>query len=113
MGGREGHHDALHHPLTTASILFQSPHFSNNHGNPSYCDPLLFASSPHFLLYSFHPLLVSYSPRRCVLEELDKYVEKHGYMMPLDLGAKGTCQIGGNTATNAGGLRLVRYVSDS
>ena len=31
--------------------------------------------------------------------------------MPLDLGAKGSCQIGGNIATNAGGLRLLRYGS--
>lgn len=30
-------------------------------------------------------------------------------MMPLDLGAKGSCQIGGNVSTNAGGLRLLRY----
>lgn len=29
--------------------------------------------------------------------------------MPLDLGAKGTCHIGGNASTNAGGLRLLRY----
>merc|ERR1719221_741905 len=31
--------------------------------------------------------------------------------MPLDLGAKGSCQIGGNVATNAGGLRFLRYGS--
>ena len=31
--------------------------------------------------------------------------------MPLDLGAKGSCQIGGNLSTNAGGLRLMRYGS--
>ena len=31
--------------------------------------------------------------------------------MPLDLGAKGTCQIGGNVSTNAGGVRLLRYGS--
>ncbi len=31
--------------------------------------------------------------------------------MPLDLGSKGSCQIGGNVATNAGGLRFVRYGS--
>lgn len=31
--------------------------------------------------------------------------------MPLDLGAKGSCHIGGNLATNAGGLRLLRYGS--
>lgn len=30
-------------------------------------------------------------------------------MMPLDLGAKGSCMVGGNAATNAGGLRLLRY----
>ncbi|KAL3646508.1 D-2-hydroxyglutarate dehydrogenase, mitochondrial [Castilleja foliolosa] len=33
------------------------------------------------------------------------------YVMPLDLGAKGSCQIGGNVSTNAGGLRLIRYGS--
>ncbi len=32
-------------------------------------------------------------------------------MMPLDLGAKGSCHIGGNISTNAGGLRLLRYGS--
>ncbi|OQR86910.1 D-2-hydroxyglutarate dehydrogenase, mitochondrial precursor [Achlya hypogyna] len=47
----------------------------------------------------------------CVLESLDAYAGKFGYLMPLDLGAKGTCQIGGNAATNAGGLRLLRYGS--
>lgn len=31
--------------------------------------------------------------------------------MPLDLGAKGSCHIGGNISTNAGGLRLLRYGS--
>ena len=47
----------------------------------------------------------------CILETLDRYAEERGYMMPLDLGAKGSCQIGGNVATNAGGLRLLRYGS--
>jgi len=32
-------------------------------------------------------------------------------MMPLDLGAKGSCHIGGNVSTNAGGMRLLRYGS--
>jgi len=30
-------------------------------------------------------------------------------MMPLDLGSKGSCQIGGNVSTNAGGIRVIRY----
>lgn len=33
------------------------------------------------------------------------------FIMPLDLAAKGSCQIGGNISTNAGGVRLVRYGS--
>lgn len=47
----------------------------------------------------------------CVLEKLDNYLMDKGFMMPLDLGAKGSCHIGGNLATNAGGLRLLRYGS--
>lgn len=47
----------------------------------------------------------------CVLEKLNEYVEERDFIMPLDLGAKGSCQIGGNVATNAGGLRLLRYGS--
>lgn len=45
----------------------------------------------------------------CILENLDSFVKEHNLIMPLDLGAKGTCQIGGNVSTNAGGLRLLRY----
>eukprot|EP00817_Percolomonadidae_sp_ATCC50343_P007261 CAMPEP_0117423632 /NCGR_PEP_ID=MMETSP0758-20121206/4205_1 /TAXON_ID=63605 /ORGANISM="Percolomonas cosmopolitus, Strain AE-1 (ATCC 50343)" /LENGTH=331 /DNA_ID=CAMNT_0005206913 /DNA_START=372 /DNA_END=1364 /DNA_ORIENTATION=- len=47
----------------------------------------------------------------CVLESLSSVCEEHGFMMPLDLGSKGSCQIGGNVATNAGGLRFGRYGS--
>ena len=44
-----------------------------------------------------------------VLERLDQHLAEKGLMVPLDLGAKGSCHIGGNVSTNAGGLRLVRY----
>ncbi|NXI47839.1 D2HDH protein, partial [Galbula dea] len=47
----------------------------------------------------------------CILEKLNEYLEEQGFIMPLDLGAKGSCHIGGNVATNAGGLRLLRYGS--
>ncbi|KAL5752581.1 hypothetical protein ACOSP7_022779 [Xanthoceras sorbifolium] len=47
----------------------------------------------------------------CILENLISFLDNHGFVMPLDLGAKGSCQIGGNVSTNAGGLRLVRYGS--
>ncbi|XP_071053094.1 D-2-hydroxyglutarate dehydrogenase, mitochondrial isoform X2 [Onthophagus taurus] len=45
----------------------------------------------------------------CILENVENYVNEKGFMMPLDLGAKGSCHIGGNVSTNAGGLRLLRY----
>ncbi len=38
----------------------------------------------------------------CVLEALDNYLAERGFGVPLDLGAKGSCQIGGNVSTNAG-----------
>ncbi|KAG0409841.1 hypothetical protein HPB47_013051 [Ixodes persulcatus] len=47
----------------------------------------------------------------CVLESLEERASQEGLTLPLDLGAKGSCQIGGNVATNAGGLRLLRYGS--
>ncbi len=43
------------------------------------------------------------------LERLQTHVEAEGWFFPLDLGARGSCQIGGNAATNAGGNRVVRY----
>ncbi len=46
-----------------------------------------------------------------ILESADNYLAERGFIFPLDLGAKGSCQIGGNVATNAGGLRLLRYGS--
>jgi D-2-hydroxyglutarate dehydrogenase len=47
----------------------------------------------------------------CVLGNLATHLAPLGWMMPLDLGAKGSCQIGGNVSTNAGGLRYLRYGS--
>jgi FAD/FMN-containing dehydrogenase len=47
----------------------------------------------------------------CVLQVVDEYLRDRGHIMPLDLGAKGSCHIAGNVATNAGGLRLLRYGS--
>ena len=47
----------------------------------------------------------------CILEVVDHYLTEKDHVFPLDLGAKGSCQLGGNVATNAGGLRLLRYGS--
>lgn len=47
----------------------------------------------------------------CILEVVDNYLAEQKHIFPLDLGAKGSCLIGGNAATAAGGLRLLRYGS--
>lgn len=45
----------------------------------------------------------------CILQDLEQYVNNRNRLIPYDLGAKGSCLIGGNIATNAGGLRFIRY----
>ncbi|WP_043529913.1 FAD-binding oxidoreductase [Litchfieldella xinjiangensis] len=45
----------------------------------------------------------------CVLEEIKRAAEEHDCDFPLSLGAQGSCQIGGNIATNAGGLNVLRH----
>ncbi len=44
-----------------------------------------------------------------VIENLQKAAVEAGLYYPVDLAAKGSCQLGGNIATNAGGLKLIRY----
>ena len=44
-----------------------------------------------------------------VLETLHRAVTDHGLIFPLVFGARGSCTIGGNLATNAGGSNVLRY----
>lgn len=43
------------------------------------------------------------------LQRVQEEAERFSLMFPLDLGARGTATIGGNIATNAGGMRVVRF----
>ena len=43
------------------------------------------------------------------LAEVQAAAEEAGLYFPLDLGARGSCTIGGNLSTNAGGNRVIRY----
>lgn len=45
----------------------------------------------------------------CILQILQDTAEKSGFLFPLSLAAEGSCTIGGNLATNAGGTQVVRY----
>jgi FAD/FMN-containing dehydrogenase len=44
-----------------------------------------------------------------ILQTVQETVAEQGLLFPLDLGARGSCTIGGNVATNAGGMNVLRY----
>ncbi|WP_417829052.1 FAD-binding oxidoreductase [Thalassospira sp.] len=44
-----------------------------------------------------------------ILQTIQEAAAAQDLLFPLSLGAEGTCQIGGNLATNAGGLNVIRY----
>jgi len=43
------------------------------------------------------------------LQRLQEALAEKQMLFPLDLGARGSCTIGGNVATNAGGINVLRY----
>jgi FAD/FMN-containing dehydrogenase len=45
----------------------------------------------------------------CVLQRVQEAAAAAGFLFPLSLAAEGSCTIGGNLATNAGGTQVVRY----
>src|SRR5437870_4959533 len=45
----------------------------------------------------------------CILADLQRVAAEADRLFPLSLGAEGSCQIGGNLSTNAGGIAVLRY----
>ena len=45
----------------------------------------------------------------CTLAAVQAAAEAAGRLFPLSLGSEGTCQIGGNLSSNAGGVNVIRY----
>lgn len=43
------------------------------------------------------------------LHEIQEYASAHGFLFPLSLASEGTCTLGGNLASNAGGVAVLRY----
>lgn len=43
------------------------------------------------------------------MQQVQEAASAAGWMFAVDLGARGSCQVGGNAATNAGGIRVIRY----
>jgi FAD/FMN-containing dehydrogenase len=45
----------------------------------------------------------------CILENIHSAAQDHNMIFPLSMASKGSCCIGGNLATNAGGIQVLRY----
>jgi FAD/FMN-containing dehydrogenase len=45
----------------------------------------------------------------CILQTLQEIARENSRLFPLSLGAEGSCTIGGNLSTNAGGVAVLRY----
>ncbi|MBV9784416.1 MAG: FAD-binding oxidoreductase, partial [Acidisphaera sp.] len=43
------------------------------------------------------------------LQAIQEAADAAGLLFPMDIGSRGSCQIGGNLSTNAGGVRVLRY----
>jgi len=79
---------------------------------PHRGDEVVLSLSRMNKIHSFDPTnAVIQCQSGCILDNLNEYLRPYGYVMPLDLGSSGSCQIGGNVATNAGGIRFLRYGS--
>lgn len=88
-------------------------------GNTSYCAAATPSTSGEELVLSLERLnairaidpgnLSLTAEAGCVLSVLQEAADAAGLMLPLDLGARQSCQIGGNLSTNAGGISVLKY----
>jgi D-2-hydroxyglutarate dehydrogenase len=126
MGKYEGHSQVALKPRSTEQISQLLSHCHSRRlavvpqggntglvgGSVPVFDEIIINTSSMNKIIDFDPVSgVLTCQAGCILESLDVYLSPLGYTVPIDLGAKGSCHIGGNVATNAGGLRLLRYGS--
>jgi len=126
MGKYEGRSQVALKPRTTEAVSQLLSHCQSRHlavvpqggntglvgGSVPIYDEVIINTSGMNKIIDFDPSSgVLTCQAGCILEALDTYLAPLGYTVPIDLGAKGSCHIGGNVATNAGGLRLLRYGS--
>jgi FAD/FMN-containing dehydrogenase len=88
-------------------------------GNTSYCGGAIPDSSGRQLVLSLRRLnrirsvdVTNYSltaEAGCILAQVQQAADTAGCFFPLSLGSQGSCQIGGNLSTNAGGVNVLRY----
>jgi FAD/FMN-containing dehydrogenase len=113
-------------PRTTAEVT-ELLAFCNDHrigvvpqgGNTSYCGGATPDESGRQIVVSLSrlrrirhldPLNFSIvAEAGCVLADLQRAADEAQRFFPLSLGSEGTCQLGGNLSTNAGGVHVLRY----
>ncbi|MGN6453124.1 MAG: FAD-binding oxidoreductase, partial [Steroidobacteraceae bacterium] len=88
-------------------------------GNTSYCGGAIPDESGRELVLSLRRLnrIRSVDPENyslvaeagCILAQVQAAAEAAGRFFPLSIGSQGSCQIGGNLSTNAGGVNVLRY----
>jgi len=88
-------------------------------GNTSYCGGATADESGRQLVLSLRRLnrirsleAANYSlvaEAGCVLAQVQRAADEADRCFPLSLGSEGSCQIGGNLSTNAGGVSVLRY----
>ncbi|KAG2172920.1 hypothetical protein INT44_004661 [Umbelopsis vinacea] len=92
------------------AVVPQSGNTSASGGSVPVFDEIVVSTKKMEKIRSFDPLSGALvCDAGCNLETLDTYLAQHGYQIPLDLPAKHLCRIGGNAATNAGGIRQMRF----
>jgi FAD/FMN-containing dehydrogenase len=88
-------------------------------GNTGYCGGATPDESGHQVVLSMRRLnrIRSVDPLNyslvaeagCILADVQRAADEAERFFPLSLGSEGTCQVGGNLSTNAGGLNVLRY----
>ncbi|KAI7899913.1 uncharacterized protein BX663DRAFT_488899 [Cokeromyces recurvatus] len=92
------------------AIVPQSGNTSAAGGSVPVFDEIIISTHKLNKIRSFDPLRGDLiCEAGCVLQDLDNYLVERGYQIPLDLPARHICRIGGNIATNAGGIRQMRF----
>jgi FAD/FMN-containing dehydrogenase len=121
-----GHALAVVAPADTAAVS-RVVAFCNEHrigvvpqgGNTSYCGGATPDASSSQVLLSLARLnrvrgidVANYTmiaESGCILAKLQAAAAEAGRYLPLSLGSEGSCMLGGNLSTNAGGLNVIRY----
>jgi FAD/FMN-containing dehydrogenase len=113
-------------PRSVEQVCQLLAHCNENHigvvphgGNTSYCGGATPDESGQQVVLSLkrinrirsvEPLNYSLTVEAgCILADVQRAADEAERMFPLSLGSEGTCQIGGNLSTNAGGTSVLRY----